>query len=498
MKNIINFAILLIVIAGLSTSCGEDYLDVNTDPNNPTSVTPDLVLPVAQLYSATLIQRDRRLNSIGNMLMYNWSQSDGYSWYTDAVKYNVTSSFYQGIFNDTYSTALKQYAILDKLGDGYDYYKAISKIMKSFHFQLLVDCYGDIPYTEALGRSNLATPKYDDAKTIYEDLIVQLTDAIAMIKAADEDAQVMVPGLDDTMFDGDMEEWIKFANSLKVRILVRQSSMTGRDTYIQAEIDKIVAEGSGFITSNVGVNPGFVAKVNGKQNIMWDGLGWDYTGTATMNWRATAASDYVIEYLTETADPRIDRIYEKPATGHLGVPQGLLDYDTPVVDQYEHANVSNIGPGILKSATMDAVIFTLAENYFNLAELALKEYVDEDPQEMYEDGVIASFNYLGLSSGAAATYLDQDLDMVSWEFSPVKLKAIITQKWIALNGITAEQSWFDYTRTGYPSGVPIPLNYTKTTDRPVRLFYPSGEYSSNGDNVPTQPDAFTAKIFWAN
>ena len=159
MKNIIKFAILLVVL-GLAAACSEDYLDVNTDPNNPTTVTPDLVLPVGQLYTARIIQGNRRLNHLANMLMYNWSQSDGYAWYPDEFKYLVTSTFYQEIFNDSYSTALKQYAVLDDLEDPkYDYYRAIAKIMKAFHFQLLVDCYGDIPYSEALGRSLNATPE---------------------------------------------------------------------------------------------------------------------------------------------------------------------------------------------------------------------------------------------------------------------------------------------------------------------------------------------------
>ena len=83
--------------------------------------------------------------------------------------------------------------------------------------------------------------------------------------------------------------------------------------------------------------------------------------------------------------------------------------------------------------------------------------------------------------------------MLDCDYSANKLEAIITQKWIAVNGITAEQSWFDYSRTGYPSDIPIPLNYTGSADRPVRLYYPSGEYSANGENVPTQPDAFSAK-----
>ena len=501
MKNIIKFTILLAAFGLVTASC-EKWLDVNTDPNNPTTVTPDLVLPVAQHYTAYVVQNSRYFNTLGNMLMANWSQSDGFSWYTDEFKYNVTSSFYDHILEVSYSSALKQYAIVDQLEEGYDYYKAIAKIMKSYHFQLLVDTYGDVPYSEALGRSLNATPKYDDAETIYADLMVQLNEAINLIKNADEDAQVLVPGNDDTMFGGDMDQWIKFANSVKLRILVRQSGVAGKSAYIQTEIAAINSEGSGYITQNVGINPGYQNKIEGKQNLFWNYFGWNASGTETMDNRATCATDYVLSKLTAFNDPRIDRLYEKPSTGHLGVPQGLLDYDTPVIDQYMPEFVSNIGPGLLKSSTMDAIIFTLAENYFNQAELANRGLISVGDQgkDLYENGITASFTYLELSASQASTYYSQGINLVGWNFSPNKLNAIITQKWIAVNGITAEQSWFDYIRTGYPNDVPIPLNYNKTADRPVRLFYPASEYSSNGGNVPAQNDpmeAFTDKIFWA-
>ena len=481
------------MVLGLAASCSEDYLDINTDPNNPTKVSPNLVLPVAQLYTARIIQGDRRLNHLGNMMMYNWSQSDGYSWYSDEFKYLVTSSFYQNIFNDTYSTALKQYAVLSNLEDPkFDYYKAISRIMKAYHYQLLVDCYGNVPYTEALGRSVEATPVYDDAQAIYADLLVQLDAAIELIKNAEEQEE---PGTDDAMFGGDMEKWIQFANTVKMRILVRESDVASG----ASEISAILAEGSGFITEDVKVNPGFIAKESGKQNVMWEALGWDASGTQTMTSKATCATDYILAYLTSTNDPRIDYLYEEPATGHLGVPQGLLDYDTPIVDRYDPANVSNLGPGILQAADQGAVIFTLAESYFNLAEAADKGLLTaaDGGKALYESGITASFQYLGLSAGSAAAYYSQATENVGWIASGNKLNAIITQKWLAVNGITAEQSWFDYSRTGYPSNLPI-SQLASTVGRPVRLFYVSGELSSNGDNVPAQPDAFTDKVFWAN
>jgi Starch-binding associating with outer membrane len=493
MKNIIKFAILLLIL-GFTASCSEDYLDVNTDPNNPTAVTPDLVLPVAQLYSARGVQEYRGFSHFGNMMMYNWSQSDGYNWYNEEFKYLVTSSFYQDLFEESYSLSLKQYEVLNNLEDSkYDYYKAISKIMKAFHYQLVVDTYGDVPYSEALGRSLNPTPKYDDAQTIYNDLIVELTAAIALIdNATAQDA----PGEDDVMFGGDMLKWKQFANTVKLRILVRQSDMSGRADYINTEIAAINADGSGYITTDVAVNPVYVAE-SGKQNPMWNGLGADASGTQTMSSKATCASDYVLAYLTSKNDPRIDRLYEKPTDGHLGVPQGMKDYDTPVVDAFVPEKVSNIGPGILKSAEMDAVIFTLAESYFNMAELADKGFISagDGGQSMYESGITASFLYLDLTAAQATSYYSQGL--VGWTSATNKQEAIITQKWIAVNGITAEQSWFDYNRTGFPTGLPISLLAT-TPDRPVRLMYVASELSANGANVPAQPDAFTAKVFWAN
>lgn len=490
MKNILKYINLLLVIL-LLASC-QDFLDVNEDPNNPVAVSPDLILPTAQVYSANLMQTDRRINCLGNMLMYNWSQSDGFSWYGDEFKYNVTSSFYQNNFNYAYSNVLKQYQVLDQLDSTFSNYKAVARIMKAYHYQLLVDMYGDVPYSEALLRSGQATPKYDDAKTIYEDLIVKLTGAIKLINSSQN---LVKPGADDVIFKGDMTKWKQFANTVKLRILVRQSSMSGRDTYLKEQFNLITQDGSGFITSDVGVNPGYAKDAN-KQNPLWDSFGQDVVGSQTMSGDATCATDFVLTYLTDLKDPRINYIYEKPSTGHLGVPQGLLDYDTPVVDAFIPTKVSNIGPGILKSFSQSAILYTLAESYLNQSEARFKGFISsgDDAKTLYQKGIEASFTYLG-ATGAAA-YYNQVKNLVGWDASTNKLQAIITQKWIAENGLTAEQSWFDYSRTGFPSGLPISKQAT-TTNRPVRLFYPAGEYSSNGGNIPKQPNAFTEKIFWA-
>ena len=150
MKNIL-ITIKMMVVVLLLSSCSDSFGDINKDPNNPSVVSPNLILPVAQNYSAFSQERNRGNNTLGNLMMYNWSQSDGFSWYTDEFLYLVTPSFYQQNFDYVYSNALKQYNSLTTLqGAEYGNYVAIGNIMKAYHFNILVDTYGDIPYSEAL------------------------------------------------------------------------------------------------------------------------------------------------------------------------------------------------------------------------------------------------------------------------------------------------------------------------------------------------------------
>ncbi|MFY0601687.1 MAG: SusD/RagB family nutrient-binding outer membrane lipoprotein [Cyclobacteriaceae bacterium] len=485
------FLIVNILFATLLFSC-DDWLDVNTDPNNPTEINPDLILPVAQHYSARIMQEDRGINHLGNMMMVNWSESGGFSWYNDEFLYLANSTFYNEIFDYTYHDALKQYADLDDLGDEYSAYKAISMIMKSFHFQILVDLYGDIPYAEALQRSDNPTPAYTAATVVYDDLLVQLTNAIELMDAAEADPLSIVPEGDDVMFGGDLMMWKQFANTIKLRILNRVSGVKDA-AFITAELAAIAAEGSGYISSDVEINPGYANQTD-QQSPFWTSFGQSVNGDNTLTNNATCASEHILTVLTDLSDPRIGRLYEEPATGHLGVPQGV----TVDPNDFGQEQVSNIGPGILVGPTQGAKIMTMAEMNFNLAELALNNFATGDAATLYNAGVTASFVSLGLTAADATTYLAQTVENVSYADSSDKLEAIITQKWLAMNGITAEQSWFDWVRTGFPLDLPISQEQPNLV-RPVRLAYPASEVAGNSNNLPSQlPDPFTEKIFWAN
>lgn len=486
-------SILVLLLTVITISCSDNYLGDNVDPNNPVQVSPNLVLPTAQTSTAALMHNHSRLNTFGNLMMVNWSQSDGFNWYNDEFNYTVNSSFYDAIFDDSFLGPMKNYNVLRNLSGDYSNYKAIGEIMIAYHFQILVDTYGDVPYFQSLQRNSISSPAYDNAQVIYDDLIVKLDDAIETIKSAS--ATTVVPGSDDVMFQGDMTSWIKFANTIKLRILVRQSGMASRAAYVQTNMDNIVAEGSGFITEDVVVNPGYLNVAN-KRSPFYNAYGLTIVGQTQNNGEATCASDYIINYLTNTNDLRINQLYTEPATGHLGVPQGLLNY--PEDNSFEPQFVSKIGPGILSSATQDAPIMQVAEALLLQAEAVQRNFMVGNAKALYEDAITASFSFLGLSAGDASSYFSQSgLVNVNWDASPNKIQAIITQKWVALNGTNGHESWVEYNRTGYPSGLPLPLNNTNA-DRPVRLAYPQSELTNNAANVPTQPNVFTQKIFWAN
>lgn len=491
MKKHIKKTSLLVASVFVLFSCS-DYLDINSDPNNPTEVTPELLLPNAQ--NATAAKLNENMNQLGNLFVYNWANNiEEFIAYQDEMQYIVNSTFYDDIWDDLYIT-LANFNEIDKTtAENYENYRAISKIMKSFYFQYLVDLYGDIPYSEALQRDADLTPAYDDSQEIYNDLIVQLNEAITLIK--DAPATAKDPGSRDIMFGGDMDEWVKFANTVKLRILIRQSGLAGRQSYIAEQMQVITAEGSGFITTDATSNPGYLIST-GKMNPFFEEFGTTLTGSPTQSNRATKGTQFTVEYLINTNDTRLGRIYaENPDGSFTGVNQGADDQLGTVVVPY-----SGIGPGLLKSFTQDAMVMTAAESFFLQAEAVARGYLPGDAKSLYEAGITASYEYLGLTSSDAATYFSQSTNLVGWDASAGnEIEAIITQKWIALNGINGIESWIEYTRTGFPSALPLSLIASRP-QRPVRLLYPNSEFVANSANVPPQTvdNAFNTKIFWDN
>ena len=503
------------VLAGLMlvSACGKSYFNVNN--NNPNAVTN---LPVKTLVAGTLNQAASIVTTdfpfLGCYQGY-WTISQGFSDITDYANYNYSTNFGQNIWNDLYGN-LGNISYIEAAGTTDStlvYFAAMSKINEALHYQMLVDIYNNVPYTQASNKLNLY-PKYDDAKSIYMDIVKKIDTAITMINSATSTAIQPDPS-NDIMFGGNMLLWKKFANTLKLRILLHQSQMPDQLSYIQSQIQNIVAEGDGFLQAgeNAWVNPGYAQSSN-QQSPFYASFGFTTTGGAASNYTSFKANNYALGFYSSTNDPRIGYFYA-PLAGYgvtpysyVGAPFGTIGLPSPSsassIGAYIPASGSvPAGPrvGLLKGDTQSCPILTATESLFLQAEAAQRGWISADPQTLYEQAITESYNYLQVTdaANAAATYYSQPLNNVGWAASSDKLQAIIVQKWAALNGTDLLEVWNDYRRLHYPSDVPLSNSPNVVSQTPpVRLLYPTIEYQTNQANVKALGtiNQFTSKIFW--
>lgn len=510
MKN--NFLIIFF-ISIFFASC-DDYLDVNDTPNSAliAAVPPNLKLAAAQSQMYRVISGDNRgtsadirnssMNQLGNIFMNSWagnSNSVG-SAYLDEYTVNMGTSFYNEIWDYSYINLTNLNSIVTYDSQDFDNHKAIAMILESFYMQYIVDLYGDCPYSEAFKGSAVLYPKYDDARTVYRALYDRLDQAETLIVGANSSDAVV--GGEDVMLGGNMADWIKFSNTIKLRLLIRQSGLTDTDTttYIDGKLNDLM--GKSYITTDITLNPGYNNVSTNSQNPFYGAYGYNNSATpgATFNRDYVMASKHAADALngtiTSVADPRAGRLFVLVAGQVVGIQQGEPGMTAP-------DNPSRLGPALIPTdntigSLMDSYVMTLSESKFLLAEAALKypsKFPGLFPQTLFNEGVTASFVRLGAPIGTYLTDID-GVDGYGWTGSSNKISAIMTQKWLALMSVHAIESFIDKVRTGFPS---TPLPVINTTGIPKRLMYSVSEYSSNAANVPNQTPAtvFSTGSFWA-
>ena len=509
LKKIIIPALLIFTLF----SCRKDWLNVNTSPNTLPSSTPDYTFAAA----ANRIAGTLGPNELGEYWSGHWTQSSTYilSNVTFGYQFNNTNFDYWSGYYDIMEDL--DYAIKGAATNAdLRYFGGTARILKAYVMQIIVDLYGNAPYSDALKGLGSLAPKFDDQKAIYEDLIKVLDTAITIIKAnplpkpyaGSDFIFASQTGQNETTA---LTKWIQFANSLKLRILMRQSRMAGRDAYIIAEINKAAATTEGFLPNGLDVtsNPGYVSST-GKLNPFYETWGYNAAGGAQALARYPRPTVFLFNSLIATNDTfRMKRIaYPKGGQGvnpeiisnYVGVPFG-------VGSGYLSQNTSYIGPSQIVKGEFNRpmILMTNAESQFNLAE-AKQRYgasvtLPLTAQAYYEQGVRESFRLTGTTTAygaaAATTLLTSGKDLADWTASPDKLKAIWMQKWIALTNYSGLESWSEYRKNNFPV-TPPSLATAANAPRPVRLFYPQAELASNGANVTSQGaiDVFATRLFW--
>ncbi|ARK10954.1 SusD/RagB family nutrient-binding outer membrane lipoprotein [Fibrivirga algicola] len=522
-KNLI-FGLLTLVALG-TTSC-KDYLDINTNPNSATSVSAPLVLPQAIVGTAALTVS---YNNYGAHFGGYVANAGGFSGFGNLLNYNLVAADYNGLWVSTYDNLQDYKYVIDQSAGvaGQSYFSATAKIMTALQYQRLVDAFGDVPYTEALQGNAGRTPKYDNAATIYQDLIVKLDDAITEINGAK--FPVALNASSDPLFAGNMTLWKQFANTLKLRILVRISGVSALSSFVttkMAALDKTL----GFLTTDAIVNPGYL-KQDGKQNPMWNSWGYNVAGALANSSRIPTQFIYGFYKGQKLVDNGRGAVIFKNFTAgttpvnQLGnennAPTVITNYSTWYTGTFNSASSITNALGILKGPSMGQPIMLATESYFLQAEAQLKGYLPGAFATSFDQGITQSFTYLykdvnnaiGTGKNVAADVATYKADNATSYLVNIglattneqRLEAIITQKYIALNMINSEEGWNEYRRTGYPKTNPAGNGYTNIASNksnstrpdklPTRILYPSSEQSYNAANFKAV-NQFADLIFW--
>jgi hypothetical protein len=543
------FKLAIIGASALMLGSCKKFVDVNTNPNTPTETQAQWIFTggLGQTYR---IQVSTFLNFTTGTWAGYYAHSTSFTGGGNEKQYEYTANdfnAYDALFDN-----LNDYEYVKKNADkdGVPFWKNPSDVMQCYVWQQLVDLYGDVPYDEALKAETTITPSFtkDKGKAIYENLVVRLDSAMARMKRESWPTDALTVN-QDVMFQGNRDNWIRFANTLKLRILMRQSFMPGRDGYITTNINNTIA--NGYLSQNVTVNPGYQV-IRGKLNPFYESFGYNELNIPTsnyqyrkmnaviMNWMKTSRVGTTVNSqppstgLSATANADTFRLqalaYPQGATpttastnlnDYIGIPMGIGS-------GYATAGSSPIGPFMIVQGqgTRPGQLMLMAEALFLQAEAA-ERYGIAFPgfgsaQALYEAGITSHFRTLfGVLNGGsilgnasnggdifAVRYYSRTTagtgltpNYLNYAETPDKIRSILIQKWESLCHVNGLEGWSEYRKSnGTPQqATPYsPRTLASTTNaEPVRYLYPQSEINVN-PNTPVQTggERFTDKIFW--
>ncbi|KAA9340784.1 SusD/RagB family nutrient-binding outer membrane lipoprotein [Adhaeribacter soli] len=462
---------------GLS-SCEKDFLDVNTDPNNPLESTPELTLSTGIGYTAYTMGNQFQI--LGNFWSQHWTQSYGAGQFRDLDSYRIQSNTYDRPWQYLYSGALNDFKYVSEQSAKVDRpnHAAIADIMMAYVYQVLVDGYDQVPFSEALQGSNNLNPKYDAGKDIYAALIPMIDGGVNKI------TEGSLPEGGDLVYQGDMDMWRKFANTLKLKIYLRQAYVSENQSAVQTGVAALLTKNE-FIETGEDAEVPFVDQSLNRNPIY-------QTETTTFSAANIVASNTILNYLNTNNDTRIGAFFKRAASApnagnFAGLDQGITGTGVKsslLASSFSKPSSAVAGP------TAPVPFISAAESYFLQAEAELRYGSFANAQARYEDGVNASFAYNNVSrTGVTIPALS------SSETLEENLEKIITQKWVAMSGRQGFEAWTELRRTGYPSFIkPSASSVLGSTLMPNRLLFSSSE-SLRNSNTPAIIDIHE-RVWW--
>ena len=471
----------------LSTGC-ENYLDINA---NPDLLSPEQI-PMSSELPAAITGIGASAGSyyaiVGGFWSQFWTQSAVANQYVTIDDYSITSatSFINGAWNSMYDALtdvrnIKAKALKDSV---YSYY-LIATTLEVYASQILVDMFGSIPYKEA-NNPSILNPKFESADQVYDQMVTDLKDALA--KDLKKSSAGNAPSNTDFIFQGNMTSWTQFANTLLLKLYLRQSEV--RPSVSESGIKELLDANTTFLARDAAITQ--FKDEQDKSNPLYE------TDRRRLNVGTNLrASQTLGSFLQTNSDPRLAQYYN----------------GTTFQIQGNYAKGSGTASVVKLSATSPFYFMSLAESKFLQAEADVRYGGGARAKSLYDEGVTAAFARWkdgdGNSLNAASFINASGSYAYPTGTEEEKIKAIITQKWIALFPENGFESFIEQNRTGYPeiskvaqsspSYVSGQLAYSvegKTGGEfPRRLPYPQQELQRN-TNAPKEIIGITVRVWY--
>lgn len=467
MSNIKYTWLLLVLVVPISITGCKKFLDTNDNPNLSSNTSVELLLPAVQAAIGHALGNPLQIH--GGIWAQFWTQNPTSSQYRSLDQYSVTTTSFDRPWRMLYSDAIQDIHEILTLTEGKeasDQYTAIALLLKAYAFQLATDAFGDVPLTQTADPS-VTNPDYNSQQQVYDSILAYVDRAIALI---DVDAAV-TPSSDDLIFQGDMEQWLRFANTFKLRALLRLSEVAPQ----KAAAGIQTLNGAAFLEEDAEIE---YSAVGGNQNPLFA----EMLGLSRV--QNLVASETVTKYMTDNRDPRADIFFTRyrntagTIDSIIGIKQGSFRTNTRVVSLPSPA----VGAAARNDQSANAPVkfMSAAESYFLQAEARVRGWLTtgETALNLFRAGIRASFDSYNVPN--AETYITSS-PAAQWPGeTSAQIRAIIIQKWLAMTGNQGFEAWTEWRRTGYPDFLTVSIASTLGDDRmPARLLYPSSEVTRN-------------------
>ncbi|MDZ4667161.1 MAG: SusD/RagB family nutrient-binding outer membrane lipoprotein [bacterium] len=461
MKRIIysTLALTMILFAG----CKKFVDGYDKSPNDPISVTPALLLSNCEVaYFATA---NGQLSRQASMMI---QQNVGVDFQSrDVNDYSIEEGTNVNEWTVIYANGLVNLKKLHaQSGTANPYYQGISRILTAMYLGVATDFWGDVPSREAVNGLVNLNPNYDAQKTVIEDIQTYLDEGITLLSMP-EASNVLLPGTDDYIYQGDAASWIAAAHVIKARYYNRLSKRDAGGSATSALTALSAANTAGFTSNANNMNATFGDKSN--EYNQW----YAFTVVERAGYIKTGLP--MTTLMNSWNDPRLP-FYCAKDTG------GLYSGSAP---EEPNLDASEVGPYL---ATQNAPfpLVTFAEAKFIEAEVKLRSSDPGGAANAHNDAVIASV--LAVTGAAASpAFVAAQASETS---ASITLEKIMNQKYVALYGQI--EAYADWRRTNFPTLTPN--SNGNITEIPRRLPTVIDERLYN-TNAPSHKD-LKERVWW--